>query len=166
MYVTRQATKEELAILRAIADYQFGVGLGYSIIPGIVYLRISRTTGRIRAILDENGKVLFTFRAYTHTLIPSLYGALLIHRSASYPRLRCVVASEVADEVAEHSSTVFARHVLYIDENLRAGDEILVVDESDRLLCTGTLKISPREVVEFIRGSAVRVRECLSAKTS
>ncbi|MEM4435221.1 MAG: PUA domain-containing protein, partial [Sulfolobales archaeon] len=89
------------------------------------------------------------------------YGALLLHRAAKYPRLRCVVVSDVVKDLVERGSSVFSRHIMYLDEELRAGDEVLVVDESDKLLCTGTLKLSPLEVLEFIRGSAVRIRACI-----
>lgn len=131
-------------------------------VPDTIYLRISRSTGRMRAVLDESGRILYTVRAYTHTLIPSIHGARLIHRTVRPPRLRCAVASEVVKDLVEHGSSVFSRHVLYVDEGLRAGDEVLVVDESDRLLCTGTLRLSPQEVLEFIRGSAVRIRACVT----
>lgn len=161
MYITRRATRDEVCVLRSIADYQFGLGVGREVVPDNVYLRISRSTGRIRAVLDESGRVLYTLRAYTHTLIPSIHGALLIHRAVKYPKLRCVVVSEVSEDLVKHKSSVFSRHVLYVDEDLRAGDEVLVVDESDRLLCTGTLRLSPLEILEFIRGSAVRIRACL-----
>ncbi|MEM2007382.1 MAG: PUA domain-containing protein [Sulfolobales archaeon] len=166
MYITRRATTAEVRVLRSIADYQFGIGMGQEAIPEAVYLRISKSTGKIRAILDNVGNVLYTVRAYTHTLIPSIYGALLLHRAAGYPRLRCVVVSEVIEDLVKHGSSVFSRHIIYLDEELRAGDEVLVVDESDRLLCTGTLKLSPLEVLEFIRGSAVRIRACLLDEVS
>ncbi|MCS7099573.1 MAG: PUA domain-containing protein [Sulfolobales archaeon] len=160
MYLTRPATRDEVSVLRSIADYQFGFGIGARVVPDSAYLRISRATRRIRAVLDESGRVLFTVRAYTHTLIPSIYGALLIHRATSYPKLRCVVVSEVAEDLVKYGSSVFSRHVLYVDEGLRPGDEVLVVDESDGLLCVGTLRLSPVEVLDFIRGSAVRLRAC------
>jgi len=161
VYVTRRATRDEVRILRSIAEYQFGVGIGREVVPEAVYLRISKSTGRVRAVLDDTGRVLYTVRAYTHTLIPTIYGALLLHRAAKYPRLRCVVVSDVVKDLVERGSSVFSRHIMYLDEELRAGDEVLVVDESDKLLCTGTLKLSPLEVLEFIRGSAVRIRACI-----
>ncbi len=148
-------------MFRAIADYQFGPGVGVKVIPDSTYLRVSKNTGAVRAILSEGKDLLFTVRAYTHTLIPSLHGALLLHGAVAFPKLRCVVLSDVADEVVRHGSTVFSRHVLYVDEELRAGDEVLVVDESDRFLCVGTMRLSPAEVLDFIRGSAIRIRACL-----
>jgi archaeosine-15-forming tRNA-guanine transglycosylase len=161
VYLVRRATVEEVRVLRAIADYQFGLGVGAEVIPESAYLRVSKSTGAVRAVLSEGGDILFTVRAYTHTLIPSLRGGLLLHRAVRFPSLRCVVVSDVADEVVKHSSSVFSRHVLYVDEGLRAGDEVLVVDESDRFLCVGTMRLSPAEVLDFIRGSAVRIRACL-----
>jgi len=161
VYVVRVATDEEVEVLRAIADYQFGLGVGAAVIPDKPLLRVSRRTGRVRAVVDPEEGVLFTVRASTYTLIPTILGATRLRRALPFPRLRCVVVNEVADEVVARRSTVFSRHVLLIDESLRPGDEVLVVDESDRLLCVGTLKLSPTEVMEFIRGAAIRVRACV-----
>jgi predicted RNA-binding protein (TIGR00451 family) len=161
VYVVREATDEEVEVLRALADYQFGLGVGAAVIPARPLLRVSRRTGRVRAVIDPVEGVVFTVRASTYTLVPTVLGATRLHRALPFPRLRCVVVNEVADEVVARRSTVFSRHVLLIDESLRPGDEVLVVDESDRLLCVGTLRLSPAEVMEFIRGAAIRVRACV-----
>ncbi len=42
--------------------------------------------------------------------------------------------------------------------DLRAGDEVLIVDENDNLIRTGTLVLSPQECMDFERGIAVRIR--------
>ena len=53
---------------------------------------------------------------------------------------------------------MFARFVVDIDHDLRANDEVLVVNREDALVRTGTLILSPREAIDFNRGVAVRVR--------
>lgn len=157
----RRATHEEVAILRAIADYQFWEGAGHALIPDGALLKISKRTGRIREVLDPvNMKRIASLRAATHTLIPTLYGASLLKPTAPYPRGRVVVVDEMAEDILGKSS-LFARHVLRLDHLLRAGDEVLVVDEGDDLLCVGRLVLSPEEVLHFIRGAAVRLRECV-----
>lgn len=158
----RKATPEETAILRAIADYQFWEGAGHALIPDEPLLKVSRRTGRIREILDPvRRERIASLRAATHTLIPTLYAAFLLKSTAPYPRGRVVVVNEMVEDVLGKSS-LFARHVLHIDYSLRAGDEVLVVDEEDNLLCVGRLVLSPEEVLHFIRGTAVRLRECVS----
>ena len=161
----RRATPEETAILRAIADYQFWEGAGHALIPDEPLLKVSRRTGRIREIIDpRNNRRIASLRAATHTFIPTLYGASLLKPTALYPRGRVVVVDEMVEDVLGKSS-LFARHVLRIDYSLRAGDEVLVVDEDDSLLCVGRLVLSPEEVLQFIRGTAVRLRECVSDET-
>lgn len=158
----RKAAPEETVILRAIADYQFWEGAGHALIPDEPLLKVSRRTGRIREILDPvTWKRIASLRASTHTLIPTLYGASLLKPTAPYPRGRVIIVDEIAKDVLSKSS-LFARHVLHIDYSLRAGDEVLVVDEEDNLLCVGRLVLSPEEVLHFIRGTAVRLRECVS----
>jgi len=41
---------------------------------------------------------------------------------------------------------------------IRAGDEVLVVDEDDALLATGKAVLSPLEMLQIRRGVAVSVR--------
>lgn len=162
----RRATPEEVAVLRSIADYQFWEGAGQALIPEEPLLKVSKRTGRIREILDPAGRErIASLRASTHTLIPTLYGAFRLKSSAPYPRGRVVAIDEMVEDILGKSS-LFARHVLYVDYSLRAGDEVLVVDEGDNLLCVGRLVLSPIEVLQFIRGTAVRLRECVSDEAS
>jgi uncharacterized protein with predicted RNA binding PUA domain len=53
---------------------------------------------------------------------------------------------------------VFAKHVKIVDSQLRAGDELLVVDEQDRLLAVGKANLSPNEMLALTRGVAVKTR--------
>ncbi len=160
MHKLRPASKEELSFLRVILNYQLGENIAHEVIPEGTLLKISRNTGKIREIFTPEGVPIASVVAATYTLNLKLYAARRIKELLPFPRLRVVVVNEVAEDVVENESTVFARHVLMIDEELRAGDEVLVVDESDRLLCVGRLVLSPAEVLHFIRGAAVKVREC------
>ena len=80
-----------------------------------------------------------------------------LHKFFEYPGLRIVVDEEASPFIKEGKS-VFAKFVKEIDHGLRAGDEILVVDGNDSLLRVGTLFLSPKEVMDFDRGLAARVR--------
>jgi uncharacterized protein with predicted RNA binding PUA domain len=59
--------------------------------------------------------------------------------------------------VAEGRS-VFAKHVTQVDFKLRAGDEVLVVDDADSLLAVGKANLCPLEMLDLVRGVAVRTR--------
>jgi len=158
--IVRRATDEELRYLKAIIDHQLGVDVGDVLFSGKVKLKISKNTGRIREVYDSNNRRLASIRASSYTFNLTLVAARVIHRVVKPPKLRTFVINEVVPHVTR-GSTLFARHVLSIDENLRAGDEVLVVDEEDNLLCVGRLVLSPLEVLHFIKGPAVKLRECV-----
>ena len=74
-----------------------------------------------------------------------------------------VVNSDAAPFVAK-GKTAFARHVVDVDPEIRAGQEVLVVDENDRLLGTGKTMLSASEMKAFEKGSAVDVRSGIDGK--
>jgi len=55
--------------------------------------------------------------------------------------------------------TAFAKHVINADPDLRAQDEVLLVDENDTLIATGRALLSPREMRAFNKGVAVKTRQ-------
>jgi uncharacterized protein with predicted RNA binding PUA domain len=67
---------------------------------------------------------------------------------------------DVVSEIAKGRS-VFARHVTEVDPRLRAGDEVLVVDEGDSLLAVGKAFLCPQEMLDLTRGVAVRIRHSI-----
>jgi len=73
------------------------------------------------------------------------------------PRLRIEIDDEAVEYVKDGKS-VYAKFVTNIDPNLRAGDEILVVDRDDNLIRTATLILSPKEAADFDRGVAAITR--------
>ncbi len=156
----RKASTEEVSFLRSILNYQVGREVAHEIIPEGILVKVSRRTGRIREVLLPDGRRLASIRASSFTFNFTLELGKLLHTLIQPPGLRAVVVNEVVPYVIKGSS-VFSRHIIEVDEELRAGDEVLVVDESDNLLCTGRLILSPEEIMHFIRGPAIRLRECV-----
>lgn len=72
-------------------------------------------------------------------------------KSSDYPRYRVVVKG-----IPEGS--VFVSDVIDIDEALRPGDEVVVVDDEGVVVGTGRLKIPPAMIKGLNRGEVVRVR--------
>lgn len=144
--------------IKKIMDYQFGTGAGDLIAENVRIVR-SRKTRRIRWIYDSKNRreLIASVRARDHLIIPKMKLAEKLHEKFEYPKLRVVVDSEAAPFVSEGKS-VFCKFVKEIDTDLRCGDETLVVDENDKLIRVGTLHLSPREIMDFVRGMAVRVR--------
>ena len=146
---------KKLSTVRIMADYQFGKGCGKQLFPDDVSFLLSRTR-RIRQILHD-GERIATVRASDGVLTLSIKGAEIVHGYISKPGQRVVVCEEAVPFVSR-GKTAFAKHVIDIDPGLRAGEEVLVVDESDNLLATGQLLLSPEEILTIERGSAVDVR--------
>jgi uncharacterized protein with predicted RNA binding PUA domain len=144
-----------LTELRLLADYQFGKGCGEILFPDTVKFVFS-TTGRVRQIID-NGVRIATLKAGEGVYTVSIEGARRLHSFLKFPALRVVVMDEVTPFIKK-GGNVFAKHVVDMDDKIRANDEVLVVDEQDDLLATGKAMIGAIEMKEFTRGMAVNVR--------
>jgi uncharacterized protein with predicted RNA binding PUA domain len=141
--------------VRTIADYQFGKGAGLALLPDSVEFQFS-STGRVRQILLD-GKRIATVRARDGMLTLGDAGARKLHEFIRYPGHRVVVNTDAAPFVAE-GKNAFAKHVIAVDPEIRAGQEVLVVDENDTLLATGKATLCAIEMLAFKKGMAVEVR--------
>jgi 7-cyano-7-deazaguanine tRNA-ribosyltransferase len=141
-------------MIRAVADYQYGKGVGARLFAGgkVSYSR----TDRVRSIVAGK-EVIATLRARDGLFILGKEGQKRLHEILPYPAYRVAVDNEVAPFVQERGD-VFAKFVRDVDHSLYAGEEVLVVDEDDTLLGSGWLQLSPREIPFFTRGIAVRTR--------
>ncbi len=144
-----------------IADYQFGKGIGKELFPDGSTFQLSRTK-RVRQIL-HSGKRIATARAKDGFFTLSIEGASVVHNLLPEKKLRVVVSDEAAPFV-EKGKTAFIKHVVEIDPELRAGEEVLITDKADRLLATGQLLLSPVEILAFDSGAAVDVRVGIASK--
>ncbi|AKG91022.1 Prefoldin, molecular chaperone implicated in de novo protein folding, alpha subunit [Geoglobus ahangari] len=146
-----------LRTVRVMADYQFGEGAGEALFPDTCEFIISPKTGKIRQILDSGVRIA-TVKPDSGLLSISVEGARRLKEHFPYPRLRVVVDSRVGEFVAK-GKNVFAKHVVDVDEGIRANDEVAVVNEEDELLATGKAILSAFEMLELERGVAVSVRQ-------
>ncbi len=146
---------DELDTVKAIANYQFGFEVGEKLFHN-AFIKRSKT-GMIRYIYDRNGDMLATLRARDGLLTPNIEGVKRLKEVIPYPRYRIIVDEEAAPFIKD-GANVFSKFVLEIDNNLRAYEEVLIVDSRDNLLGTGTLMLSPKEVRAFERGVAVKTR--------
>ncbi|MGV8076849.1 MAG: PUA domain-containing protein [Methanosarcina sp.] len=152
---------ERLNRVRMIADYQFGKGIGKELFPDGATFQLSRTK-RVRQVF-HSGKRIATARAKDGFFTLSIEGASVVHSLLPEKKLR-VVISEEASPFVEKGKTAFIKHVVEIDPELRAGEEVLVTDKSDRLLATGQLLLSPAEILALDSGAAVDVRVGVASK--
>lgn len=137
-----------------MADYLFDRGAGAQLFPGGV--RVVKTHGRIRQVWLGD-QILCTIRASDGFIVLNRRGAEMLHAALRPPRLRVTVSEEVAPFVAT-GRTVFAKHVVAADPEIRPAEEVLVVDPNDRLLASGKALLNGEEMVAFKTGVAVVVR--------
>uniref|UniRef100_A0A0F2LV78 Pseudouridine synthase n=1 Tax=Candidatus Aramenus sulfurataquae TaxID=1326980 RepID=A0A0F2LV78_9CREN len=83
--------------------------------------------------------------------------SLTIKECTKIPEYRVVVPNDIA-EVIREGGNVFSKHVIQADKSLRAGDYVLVVNEEDRLIAYGKMKVSGEEAIEYKKGVAVNVK--------
>jgi uncharacterized protein with predicted RNA binding PUA domain len=140
---------------RTIADLQFGRGTGDALFPEGTTYGLS-STGRLRYLYCGKERIA-TVRAKDGLLTISILGAERLHSFFDAPRLR-VVASDDAVPFVAKGGNLFAKHVQGVDCEIRAGEEVLVVDAQDRLLATGKAVLAPSEMLQIKRGMAVLTR--------
>ena len=149
--------KDDVRKLKAIADYQFGWGCGEALFKGNINVEKSKKTGKIRHIYD--GKTLIVnMRASDSYLILSKEGARRLHASTAYPKNRVVVNKD-SEPFALDGKSVFSKFVVECDENIRSNDEVLIVNEEDKLLAYGKSLLSAIEINNFQTGQAIKTRK-------
>ena len=153
--MVEENTKKELKKARIIADYQFGAGAGEILFPDNVEFILSKT--RRIAQVKEDGKRIATLRSFDGLLTLSIEGAKRLQHVFKYPGIR-VVMNEESSEFIRKGGTAFCKHVIDADPAIRAYDEVMVMDEKDRLLATGKAMLSGEEMKIFEHGVAVKVR--------
>jgi uncharacterized protein with predicted RNA binding PUA domain len=147
--------------LRRIADYQFGRGAGAALFPDGVRLIVGRT-GRVRQALEDDRRIA-TLRASDGFLTLSAYGGQKLKEALPFPKKRVIMDDEAAPFVAK-GKTAFCKFVVDCDPELRALEEVLLVDKDDRLLATGQTLLCAAEMKAFRRGIAVNVRYGVKGK--
>lgn len=143
--------------IEAVADYQFGKGCGKLFTEGSLKMVKSKITGKIRNVL-LGGKHVLSMRAHDGLFTLKLDGGRILHSFLSSPKLRVVVSQESA-KFNREGRNVFAGFVIECDEDLRPGDECLVVEEQDELVAVGRTTMNREEMLAFKKGVAVHVRE-------
>jgi len=154
---------EALKRIRAIADYQFGKDVGAKLFPESARILFSKRTGRIRYVyLDD--KHLATLRPTDGFFSLGINGAKRLAERA--PKAVCFVT--VQKEVTQFivgGGDVFAVHVLKADTEIRAKDEVIILDNDGHVLAVGRATLCGEEMMAFKRGVAVKVRKGASEES-
>ena len=148
--------EDALRRIRSVADYQFGEGVGIKLFPDDVEILFSKRTGRIRYVYLKT-KRLATLRPTDGLFSLSLTGAKRIAENAASANCFVTVQNNVSEFIAD-GGDVFAVHVIKADQEIRAKDEVIVVDEGGKVLAVGRAVLSGEEMKVFKIGVAVKVR--------
>jgi predicted RNA-binding protein (TIGR00451 family) len=148
--------EDQIGKVRAIADYQFGGGVGAKLFPDNIEIQLSPRTGRIRYI-NLDGERLATLRPTDGLLSLSIKAAKTI--AGKIPEAKCFVTvrNDVAPYIAK-GGDVFAVHVVRADDEIGARDEVIAVDEGGVVLAVGRAVLSSAEMGAFKIGVAVKTR--------
>lgn len=140
-----------------IADYQFGSGSGKALFQGDTNIIKSKKTGKIRHIYS-NHDLIANLRARDGVLVLGMEGARRLHQYLPYPVNR-VVVNEDAEPFAREGKSIFAKFIIDCDMNIRASEEVLVVNQQDELLAFGKSILNAEEFRSFNTGQAVKTRK-------
>ncbi|MCK5038133.1 MAG: DUF5591 domain-containing protein, partial [Thermoplasmata archaeon] len=143
--------------VKAVADLQFGKGASNILFNGEITLKKSRKTKKIRNVMVD-GEHILSMRAGDgfFTLKPG--GAARLHTGFPSPKLRVMVDKETS-EFNREGKNVFAKFILDADPDLIPGDEVLVVDDDDKLVAIGRTMMVRDELLAFNTGMGIRVRQ-------
>jgi len=151
--------------IRKIADYQFGKGAGEALlpVPHKVSFTFSKKTGRIRQILFE-GKTVAILNPTYGLLNLTIEGAKRL-AAVNYVKLPWVKVQDAAASFVEKGSDVFAKHVVEANKEIRPMEEVIVLNSRNEVIAVGRAVLSGDEMLEFMKGVAVKVRRGRAEKT-
>ncbi len=143
--------------LRTIADYQFGSGAGEALFPEGGSLTIKRTaSGRPQQVLAESGRIVSFGTDGRFTL--GIEGGRRLASALESPAYRVIVDDE-SEPFVRDGKNVFAKFVLEAGEQIRPGDEIVVVHERGEVIAVGRAELDASGIADFETGMAVKVRD-------
>lgn len=149
--------------IRSIADYQFGRGVGEKLFPNDVEIVYSKRTGRIRHVyLGE--KMLATLRPTNGLFSLTIKGAKRMIELVKPIRLWVRIQEEAVPFIKKGKS-VFAKHVVDADKEIRPKEEVIVIDDKDKVLAVGRAMLTGEEMTAFKRGVAVKVRKGIAEES-
>ena len=154
--------KNQLDKLRSIADYQFGKNVGKNLFPENITVEFSKRTGRIRFI-NLNGDRLATLRPTDGLFSLSIKAAKHVVENIPEAKGLVMLQNAVSKYIAE-GGDVFAVHVVQVDNEIRAKDEVLIIDENRQLVAVGRATLSAPEIRAYKTGVAVKVRHGINSK--
>ncbi len=141
------------AKIKAVVDYQFGRNAGKLIKnPRGEFSK----TGLLRKIFDDE-IFLGTIRAHDFYLIPQPALALRLFNSLPTGKMQ-VIAAQEAIPFIKKCKALFAKFVVGVDPDIRANEEVLIINGDKELVGSGKAELSAKEMLALKKGVAVTTR--------
>lgn len=153
----------DLQKIRSVADYQFGKNVGSKFFPDSVRIVHSKNTGKIRHI-HLGKELLATLRPTTGMFILTIAGAKRMINVMD-PLKLWVKLEDHAEPFVAKGRSVFAKHVVDADLEIRPNEEVMVINQKNEVLAVGRALLAGTEMKAFRRGIAVRVRKGIAEKS-
>ncbi len=147
----------DLLRCRAVLDMQFGKGSADVLDGRMVEFVKSRKTGKIRNVIVD-GQHAFSMRAHDGRFTLKMEGARLLKDVLEPPKMRVMIEDEPSEFVAK-GANVFAKFVRDCDDDIRPGDDVMIVNTKGELVAAGRALMNREEMFAFNRGIAVRVKQ-------
>jgi predicted RNA-binding protein (TIGR00451 family) len=147
---------KDLRRIRAVAEYQFGSGAGIAMFPEEVRIIHSRNTGRIRHIYLGN-VLLATFRPNDGIFTLTIAAAKRLVEQVPDLTHKVKVNTDAAEFISQ-GKNVFAKHVVDAGDEIRPGDEVVIVALGDEVIGVGKALLIREEMKAFKVGVAVKTR--------
>lgn len=147
----RPASGKVLRLLWARLAFQFAPEVADYMLKGKIEVSTG-SGGRVRHVW-KNGEPYLTLRPNDGYFSLSLRAGEDLRKAVGPPRFRVVVRRG-----AKVVGSVFPSQVAGGDHGLRPGDEAIVVDEDDRLVAVGRVRIPLWFIKGLDRGEVVRLR--------
>jgi len=147
--------------LRAVLSYQWGQEVAGLADHKDLKVDISKSTGKIRQI-KSGGEIILTLVPTTGLFTATYEGGLQLIEQGLDSKYKVRLDDEVRQFVMDGKSAL-AKFIVHASPELRAGEEVVVVDSSDTLLGVGKALLSGSEMATFQRGVAVNIRHSMKS---
>ena len=142
--------------LGTVLTYQWGPEVAALVNLEGLSINISRSTGKIRHV-RLGSEIILTLVPTTGLFTATYEGGLQLLKHGLDPKYIVRLDDEVREYVADGKSAL-AKFITHAHPNLRAGEEVVVVDSSNTLLGVGKALLTGHEMIAFQRGVAVNIR--------
>jgi uncharacterized protein with predicted RNA binding PUA domain len=147
--------------LRTLINFQFGLGVGEVLLSEDIVKRtnfkFSKRTGRLKHVFLDN-KPYLSIRTNDGFVTLSLLAAKIILEK-NIPFKNIIVVDSKFSHMIKHYKQIPVKFVKQVDPMLKAGSEIIAIDENKNLIGVGRSLLNGEEILLLKRGIAAKLRK-------